>query len=292
VKVLVAGPGRSGTTWVGEALSAALRSAYVHEPDNPVLEKTAQDMVASCGLWPLVAVGDDRPIYAHVWGRAFAVRPSLGTTPVSLRHRLAIVAGRHGIQRRRDVVVKSAYCAFSLEWIAERFRPAMVLVRRNPLNLVASWLQMGWHVRPDLYGQESEIVRAIVNPMGLPDKPGGSEVTLLSWWIALQLEVQERVAARHPEWTLLSHDEACRDPLEAFAAVTRRLGRGDVDRLAQYLAQANQAGSGFQTRRVTADQPANWKSFLSAEHVAEARTVFGSFPASKWRIELEQALSS
>ena len=42
------------------------------------------------------------------------------------------------------VIVKSVQCALELEWIADRFRPQILVVERNPFNVLASWAELDY----------------------------------------------------------------------------------------------------------------------------------------------------
>ena len=43
-------------------------------------------------------------------------------------------------RRPRHVVVKSVNSVFSLDWIVKRYTPKVLVLRRNPLNVVSSWV--------------------------------------------------------------------------------------------------------------------------------------------------------
>jgi hypothetical protein len=240
-----------------------LEAVYVHEPDNPDLYPAVVDFVLERGLVPVIARGDACPAYEAIWDGAFGARRSLSD--------------------RTNVLVKSVACGLSLEWIVDRCDPRVVFVRRNPLNLVASWLERGWRVRHDLYGAEAAIHETFVRPLGLPEKPAASELSLMAWWLALQLHVQETVALRHPDWPMVSHDEACLHPQRTLEVVLDELGGGDNHRLGAYLSNSDQPGTGFETRRLTRDQPKNWRSVLAPGQVDEARAMFSAFPAGGWQ---------
>ena len=46
------------------------------------------------------------------------------------------------------VVVKSVQSALALEWIADRFQPRVLVVERNPFNVLASWSELGYVRNP------------------------------------------------------------------------------------------------------------------------------------------------
>jgi hypothetical protein len=69
--VLIAGVPRSGTTWIGECLSAASTTAYVHEPDNELARPSAARAKRGIGPYPVLAPGESAPEFDRLWERLF-----------------------------------------------------------------------------------------------------------------------------------------------------------------------------------------------------------------------------
>src|SRR5687767_14691151 len=135
--VLIAGLPRSGTTWTGRVLGAT-GATYVHEPDNHLVLPEAWAAKDGLGPFPAILPGAHAPAYEQLFECAFAGggRPSLRYSSARLVHRAAPRAGRGALlwltgtlagarAELRDapgqVVVKSVFCARSLEWLAQRF---------------------------------------------------------------------------------------------------------------------------------------------------------------------------
>ena len=72
-RVLIVGLARSGTTWLGQALSGAEGTSYVDEPDNHYRHPSAFRAKATLPgrAYPILHQGDSAPEYASLWEEAF-----------------------------------------------------------------------------------------------------------------------------------------------------------------------------------------------------------------------------
>jgi hypothetical protein len=87
----------------------------------------------------------------------------------------------------------------------------------------------------------------------------------------------ERAIARHPDWVVVSHEELCQGPLEAFQALFSRCGLTWTDAAEREVHRLNKPGSGVRPQRVARDRIDSWKSTLSAEQVDEATRILQPF---------------
>jgi hypothetical protein len=74
--VLIAGVPRSGTTWIGECLSAASTTAYMHEPDNELARPSAARAKRGIRPYPVLAPGESASEFERLWERLFDYRSS------------------------------------------------------------------------------------------------------------------------------------------------------------------------------------------------------------------------
>ena len=124
-RVLVVGVPRSGTTWVATILSKCRDTMFVNEPDDERRNTHAEMAKASLGRYPIIAphdrlrVGNNSIVeYQELWKWAFA----------------------HPMYK--NVVVKSVFVPYCLEWVRELCQVDHILyVRRNPMNILASWYE-------------------------------------------------------------------------------------------------------------------------------------------------------
>lgn len=293
VRILVLGTERSGTTWVARALASADDATYVHEPDNADANPLAGDGKGGLGLYPVLEPRERADGYARLWDHAFAggwpSRPSLerigaGVNRMSpvVRRLVAVAAARVSRRARvpEIVVVKSVHAPFAAEWLVERYAPAVVVVRRDPLNVVASLIRLGTTpvgVEERYQTLQHPAVRCrYLDPTGL-EPPGSGETMAyrLAWWIAFI----DRLLADHATragWTVVSHDRMCVSPLLEAERLCEVLDISDRVGVLRFIAASDRPGDGFSTDRLTAEQPERWKDVLDPGQVAEVQRAVAS----------------
>jgi hypothetical protein len=313
-RVLIAGLPRSGTSWVGAALGSAPDTSYVREPDNVSAFPYAVKAQRAVGGYPILVPGDAVPgVYRRLWAGALGTtgrrEPMTGRVARRLyRHALAgssvyesdewplarraqlrtsiALARPCGDPPNGHVVVKTIYAVFALRWICAEWDPELVIVLRSPLNMVASFLALGWGPPLDselpFRESESAAMRAwetLLPSHTLTAQPGKAlGLRRLTWQLAAMRAVLQQLAASRPDAIVLHHEEVCQDPYASFAAVSHSLGLPSGDAVDDYLHTSNRAGSApFDTSRVTSQQPEAWRDRLTAEQVREVREIMSQF---------------
>jgi len=260
-RILVAGLPRSGTTWVGEVLGRCAGARYLHEPDNHLVRPEAWWAKRRLGPYPELPPGRAGGDYERLWGLAFAggARPSplYAGLRVLQRAGAARVSGRLASRRRPrpapgPLVVKSVHCARSLEWCAERFRPAVVVVERHPYGVIASWRKLGWN---DFLDTDPGALRFATAVLGV-DPPARPAPWLerAAWHYGLLSAHLALARRRHPEWTVVRHEVLCAGPEPAFRRLAARLGLRFGAEAARFLAASNRPGEGYSTQRLWHEQ--------------------------------------
>ena len=279
-RILVAGLPRSGTTWVGEVLGRTAGARYLHEPDNHLVRPDAWWAKRRLGPYPELNPGDDGGDYERVWALAFAggPRPSplyagarilhhAGATAVSgqLGHyatRAGHLAGRQcPRQSPGPLVVKSVHCARALEWVADRFRPAIVVVERHPFGVISSWRRLGWD---DFLDTDRGALRYSAAVLGVaPPPPGAPWLERAAWHYGVLSSYLARARRRHPDWLVVRHEVLCAGPEPAFRRLSARLGLRFTDEAARFLAASNRPGDGYSTHRLWHEQVDGGRSRLT-----------------------------
>ncbi len=194
--------------------------------------------------------------------------------------------------------MKSANCAFSLEWVAQRYKPQVVVVRREPLNVVSSWTALNIGGDRSL-ARPGPVRERWLRPFGLPELPAGASDFLCRVWTVAVLTVALKVTAeRHPEWTVVSHDELCEAPVEGFAALFQRLGLAWTEEAEAYLRATddpnfvvtganplrhpNQVTNTAEGQSRREQQSTQFRRRLSEAEIADARVLFSEFPLGTW----------
>jgi hypothetical protein len=246
----------------------------------------------------VVPEGEDAPDYELDWDLAFrggwpaprATAPlgkALRRVPDSVRAPVVRMGTRFLVRARpvkARVVTKSVMCAFSLEWILARYDPPVVLVRRDPLNVVASLIEVGTTFedmdRLYLRYRDPVVVESLVKPWGLPALPDDLDlVGRVAFWVGLNATAYHASAVRHGTFTIVDHDPLCGDPSVGFGRMCAQIGIEWNEAGEDYLRRSNTHGEGFSTNRITAFAPDRWKTTLSHRE-AELRETFSRFPGT------------
>jgi hypothetical protein len=298
-RVLLAGVARSGTTWIGGVMGNAKGAAIVLEPDQPVTDPAGGLAIARLGRYPVLAIGEAAPDYERMWDLAFAggwpkntttraVGKAIASLPPTVRNGLMRPAAPFWARMRRPplaVVVKTVVGGFALEWIAARYRPAVVVTRRNLLSVISSWLELGFtpylgdsRVRLE---ENATVRREYLDPYGLqPPSPDASRLETVAWFVGLLAMGVQRAIERNPDWIVVSHEDLCVDPVDKFQRLFERVGLEWTDAARGFLIRSDRPGTGTDTNRVTSQQIDKWRRVLSPRDVEVARAILGRFPLS------------
>jgi hypothetical protein len=251
---------------------------YLHEPDNHLVRPDAWWAKRRLGPYPELQPGEAGDDYERLWARAFAGGPRLSPLYAGARilqragalrtsGRLASVPRIRpapGPRFRPDpgpLVVKSVHCARSLEWVADRFAPAVVVVERHPFGVISSWRKLGWD---DFLDTDHGAVRYSAAVLGVaPPLRGASWLERAAWHYGVLSSYLERARRRHPDWLVVRHEVLCAGPEPAFRRLAGRLGLHFTDETARFLAASNRPGDGYSTHRLWHEQVDGGRSRLT-----------------------------
>jgi hypothetical protein len=305
--LVIAGMPRSGTTWTKQVLECDPSVYSLMEPDSEGHQASAIWAKRRAGRFPVLAPDDRDDAYRQLWswilnGTSQSPRLELASKvhtivrPAerkrflqggsSAKMSLASALASHPSDRRnpvldtRRLLVKTVHAPLSIEWVASEFDIDVLVLLRHPGSILASWISIDMN---DQYVpfHESQPVRNLAQAWGVR-LPGTSHLERLVWQIGLLLTGLEKAAARHPGWTVRTHEQLCRRPAEEFHSLYADLGLNWSAAADASLAGNDRPGQGFSTQRVAADLPDDWKRRLTAEQVDELGRVLAWFPLETW----------
>jgi hypothetical protein len=313
MRILLTGTARCGSTWGANVLGLADGTKAVFEPDGPASDVLGAMVASRLGSHPALSSEQRSFWYRQLWDLAFVggwpmaraegVRSAgrrVARMPRVLRDTLVatLAMGTSRLRKRpRNVLVKSVNSAFSLEWIARRYAPKMVIMRRNPLNIVSSCVVLGIYAKQNI-GDIPTVNRRFVAPLGMKT-PGvdASVVTRVAWNVGLLTTALKQAADRHPAWVVASHDDLCLDPLPRFEALTKQLGLGWTSAMEEYVTRSDDpnftvfggsqrvhpnAGTSTTGSSRRSEATTQFARRLTPAQVAEARAVLADFPLGAW----------
>jgi hypothetical protein len=273
----------------------------VHEPDSDPHEPFALLAKADLGRYPILGADGTAERYERLWDavlrrgrircsrwRTLTSRSVLRTTdlptrnailfgPSTARSRttkaaLAALARPSGPPGGPALVVKSVHSPLAIEFIAARWDVQVVLIRRNPLNAVSSWLERGW--LPQLLGRSRQQAEELGRRLGCA--PPGADRPLeeqQAWSYTAMTRALDLAAERHPEFVTVEHEDLCQDPPARFAALFERIGLPWHDAVEEHLHRNNAPATGYRTQRVAAEEPERWRSRLTADQVSSVERI-------------------
>jgi hypothetical protein len=208
---VLAGSGRSGTTWLGNILAAGPARRVVFEPFD--YRKVPE--AASLPLRPYARPDGHYPQWEKAARLALTGRLDNGWVNQE---------GRRWWAWR--VLVKEIRANLMLGWIHERFHPRILLAMRHPCAVVASRLKLKWETHLDVFLDQPELVEDYLRPfLGLIHAAGSDVHAHAVMWCIENLVPLRQFAAR-PElkWQICTYEQLYNDPLCEAAKVLNGLG--------------------------------------------------------------------
>jgi hypothetical protein len=188
----------------------------------------------------------------------------------------------------RHRIVKSVQLAFLLPWVAQRMGARVVLVRRHPLDTVASHLERAraaiavgnpYQFQRSLARTAPHEIAACRARWGTPTLPdGASLVAERADTVGFLMSAYADSLEGCPNAITVDHEQLCRDTMDRFRELSAGLGLEWGDRAEEFLRESNRPGTGFRTERVAAELPGKWRAYLTTQEAEEARSVLRRYP--------------
>lgn len=266
--IFVTGNGRSGTSWIGETLGKAPGVVYYREPCNLPMTEHSDDTVWARYVPP----GGRDTFFESRLSRSFRGLVE-EHDPAPFR---ALARRWNGPYR---VLVKEVATFPSVEWVARRWKPEVVLVVRHPcacaLSVGNAALDRTEHARlthllEDDRRKEGHLesyrehLRSAKTPL---------EVSAAIW--SAKSVIVSNAHARHDDWRLVRYEDICDDPLGSFQSLYGELGLSWTQEVETWLKKATSESSegAFSTRRVTALQRDAWRRTMTPRQIDEVRRI-------------------
>lgn len=260
--IFLTGMPRCGSTWAGRALAHLTGSRYIHEPLNGHRD-------------PELAAFNMR--YSRPGACDPALIQILQSRARSADRRVRLI---EFMQRRQNVVIKEVHGTLAVACVDRHLRPDVVVLIRHPCGVAASWKRLGWLAAEWAEGdpllEQTTLVEDHLSPFQSHILSSRDPYFRLgAYWGAIHY-VLHRLAALHPRWQWVTHEDLCSSPGERFAALLHALGQkaqpGSYSFFEAYDRPPAQNEGPFDIYRQTVAQPEKWRSVLTAEEVGKVLT--------------------
>ena len=242
--VLVAGSGRSGTTWISEILAASVGCVSVFEPLHArrVPEVPATDaLTPACPFpGPYLRSDDTAPewetFFDHVftgrvencWTRQdWRAKPTrFGTSllPDAITLRWARRRYRADAAKASRRVIKIIRGNLLLGWLHHRFSPATVLIVRHPCAVVASRLRHRWSDSLDGIWSQPKLIADHLAPFHDAIASAGDSLQRMTiLWCVENLTALTTIGG-NPDVSIRCYESFVDTPQQEFSRLQNRLG--------------------------------------------------------------------
>jgi len=235
--IFVFGINRSGTSMLGEFLSFAGNSMFIHEPVKQIFQYDHKRKKTDQPLWEYVAgLPDSKKVYYLTCTALWYGFKSSGKTKI--------------------ICMKIVLANVFLKSISIDLPFAEILyISRHPCGRTESMIRQ----------------RSIIENEKEPYSLAQLENIARHW--AERIEEIQRLFTRHPEWVWIIFEELTQNPTEEFRKLYKKLGlhwSDDIHRKIEELTSSVD-GSFFETRRDSKAQANKWKNILTAGQVEAIR---------------------
>jgi hypothetical protein len=300
--IIIAGSGRSGTTWVQDSLAQSNDFRTIFEPlhpvgvpassrysnqyvdakeDAPALKKFMDQVLSGQypSIWMNYRIRPDRLNVFHV-----GIEKSIINLIKLFRH-----YRKYHLKGHNGIAVKFIRANLMLSWLARQYDYPILFVTRHPCAVIASRINLGgkdWASMKMLkqYQSNQDIVDLIKCEFGLNINQTFSTIQALTcvWCIENILPLQW---ARVAGYTVTSYESLLRNPETEWQYVTHGLGLPHAPDKSLLELPSQQASSGMRGARFTDSHLARWRKVLNADQIGEVSSVLELFSYAGYTVD-------
>jgi len=279
--ILVTGPHRSGTTWVGKTLSQSNRVELVYEPFNPDFER--YNFAYRFENWfQHVPSSDNRAEIENYFDQYLPESGLDYARKVSRESgysaKTPLIFLKHFLMRsnRPRYLLKDPIALLSAGWLYERYSASVICTTRNPLAFVASLKKQGWDFDFSNILNQKELVNRFFpqyrdTMQQAHIKSDIIERVSLLWNVLNTMILHYR--EQYPEWFFTTHEEAAENPLDTFRNMFTYAGlpfTGEVESYIEKATSGNENGDSDSHRYTPRDAKSTiteWQELLTEEEI-------------------------
>jgi hypothetical protein len=205
--ILLAGSGRSGTTWITSIITAAPGMQQIFEPLIPYWSKEIQCLSGwdasthyahSFYLHPT----GDYPEWQHLWYRILTGR---------FRHYWTDYVRNTYFPNR--FLIKVIRANLMLGYLYDTFQPQIIYITRHPCAVVHSRLAVGWHADVADILRQDQLVETYLSPwVGAIERERDQLGAHAVWWAVENLVATQELASR-PHYPV-TYESLCLHPFQ------------------------------------------------------------------------------
>jgi hypothetical protein len=174
----------------------------------------------------------------------------------------------------KNFIIKSVHSLLALDLIEQCFRPKIIIIKRDPLNLIASYIKMRLPDSNRNIFHQINLVEDHFHDMNskiyqLCQK--GTLIQQMALQVAAFYYYLAKESLRHPNWLIVSHEKICQDPITEFQIIFKMLELKWTLEVEKFIRKSNSPGNGFSINRVLKNEIHKWKTILTPQQVKEIK---------------------
>lgn len=244
---------RSGSTWAGQAIAAALNSRMINEPFN----------------W--LRYPDRKPFHMQFLPGNTQKHAMLDIITCTLN---SPNKGINDLWYGKFKVIKDVHSCLALEYIWESLHPHILVLIRHPCGMAVSWSKLGLEIefRLDLLYSQPSLVDEFLEPYRDHIYSNRDYFFQIgAYWGATYL-VLLKLAQKYPEWQWATHEALCIDTEQRYRQwltdARIHLTKKNIKRLRRFISKHNRDSQGnYSAARITALEPEKWKHVLNPNQI-------------------------
>jgi hypothetical protein len=179
------------------------------------------------------------------------------------------------------VVVKEVAAAMSVEWIASRYQPKVVIVLRHPCPVILSVLALGTSPEAEVAAllRQTKLFRDHLELWRRTIEQASTAFEKIAVVWAARHRVIANAITRNPGWLRVFYEQLCLNAKGVFRGVFEHLGLVWTREVEDYVAysSSNNLPGAFETVRISSVQPDAWKTKFTAREARSVRQMVERF---------------
>jgi len=280
-KILVTGTQRSGTTWLGNILSAGRTAGYIHEPFNTTNVQLHNSPISIPYQYIDSHINTkEQNKYSNYLD--YFLHPGLrffcnALSPIKKIDSRYLLPGYQNYLAKKNSpisIIKDPFALLSCEWLHKQHDWEVVIIIRHPAAFALSMKEKSWIVTPTvfmnqldqldhIYAGYHEMVNSYLAIAKKKDDLIGSSIL---GWNLLHIAI-DYYRQKFPNWIYLRHEDLSHNPLTAYNKLYDLIG---LEYTQDVIGKVKQSTTGMATSGVNRDSEKNvlkWKNTLSKEEI-------------------------
>ncbi len=284
--ILVTGPHRSGSTWVGKMIASSPDVEYIHEPFN--IDPRSGICGGQFDNWFAYVCETNSSAYYDYLRQCFNFKYPLASKIAKNRDPKSMMGalrdyGNFTFKRmlHKRPLVKDPIAVFSTEWLAQTFNMDVIILIRHPAAFAGSIKQANWshpfhHFlnQPMLMRDHLSEFAAEIEAFSVREQDIVDQAILL--WNIIHSTIR-RYKKDHKEWYFVRHEDISRNPVEEFRALFQKVNlaysRAVQNKIVKF-SQSRNSSKIDDLLSIERDSVANiwsWKNRLTTEEIDRVR---------------------